>query len=167
MLDRCILVMQECFESLVVSVRTPREHLDVPQLCDQEEMDRAPMAGVLSALEQVETPWVFAIACDMPFICTEIISHMAGCRGDQQAVAAVVGGNIQPLAAFYSKDVLPEMRRRMHGGDRSLRKLLSHIDTTFVEESQLKKMDSGLHAFLDLDTNQDVSVAAAILESSR
>lgn len=167
MLDRCIMAMQEQFAFLVASVRTPRLELDIPQICDREDLERAPMAGILSALEQVETPWIFAIACDMPLICGGIIGYMAACRGHQKAIAAVVGGRVQPLGAFYAKAALPEMRRCIQSGDRSLRNLLGHMDVTLVEEDRLKMIDPDLLGFMDLDTDQDVRMAEAVLEKAQ
>lgn len=167
MLDRCVMAMQKQFKHLALSVRTPREYINIHQVCDQEGDDRAPMAGIVSVLEQVDTPWVFAIACDMPLINPCIIDYMASCRGHQHAVAAVVGGIVQPLSAFYSKAILPEMRLRMNRGDRSLMTLIGDLDVTLVEEKQLKAIDPDMHGFMDLDTEQDVDMAEAILGASR
>ncbi len=59
--------------------------LDVPQVCDAQ-LDSGPLAGLAAGMEGAATPWIFAVACDMPFINPAVIEYLAGQRTDCQAV---------------------------------------------------------------------------------
>ena len=155
LLNQAIRHMQPLFETLVVSVREPREHLLFPQLCDRGS-DRGPMAGIATALERVDSQWVFALACDMPFISTEMVVAMAGQRANQEVVVPCVDQVIQPLAAFYSKSCLPVMQAQMHEGRRSLQALIAKVNASIVSEQALRAFDPELLSFMDLDTQTDV-----------
>lgn len=162
LLNIVIRNMQPHFETLLVSVREPREHLSFPQLCDKGK-DRGPMIGIATALERVDAPWVFAIACDMPFMSVRLINAMAEKRGKFDAVVPFVDHTLQPLAAFYSKSCLPRMQSQIKTGNRSLKALLEQSDITILTEKDCKRHDPGLRSFLDLDTPTDLAQAEALL----
>jgi len=164
LLHRAIFGMQQQFEQLLISVREPREHLLFPQLCDRGE-GGGPMMGISTALERVNTPWVFVMACDMPFVSAALLSAMAERRGNQQVVVPVVDGMVQPLAAFYSKSCLPLMRQQIISGDRSLKRLIEKADATLIDGEELRAFDPELLSFMDLDSKHDVEKAEGILRS--
>jgi molybdopterin-guanine dinucleotide biosynthesis protein A len=79
LLESVISTMQSIFPTVIVSVRQPRDGLNVPQVCD-EQVASGPLAGLIAGLAKVETPWVFAVACDMPFVMPEVIEQLASSR---------------------------------------------------------------------------------------
>jgi len=166
LLNRAIHNMQPLFKQVVISVRESRESLLFPQLCDSGDA-RGPMMGIATALERVDTPWVFAIACDMPFIAADMIVSMAKQRGERDAVVALADGHLQPLAAFYSQSCLEPMQAQIASGQRSLKMLIENMNAAIVEEQALRQWDSGLLSFMDLDTRADVEKAETMLEHGR
>jgi molybdopterin-guanine dinucleotide biosynthesis protein A len=109
LLQRVTVSMQQVFPKVIVSVRQPRAEVVLQQVCDAEA-DGGPLAGLLAGLARVDTSWMFAVACDMPFIQPAVIERMAELRGDHQAVVPMISGYPQPLFAFYAKQALPVMR---------------------------------------------------------
>lgn len=158
LLDRVTATMQQVFPRVVVSVRQLRAGVDLPQVCDEYEAS-GPLAGLIAGLAQADTPWVFAVACDMPFVSAKVVGYLAGERGRFQAVVPVVGGYEQPLAAFYAKSALETMRASLAGGDRSLRGALEKMEVKYVSEAELRAADPQLRSFFDLDTPQDFQAA--------
>ncbi|MDO8926279.1 MAG: molybdenum cofactor guanylyltransferase [Sideroxyarcus sp.] len=150
--------MQQLFPKVIVSVRQLRAGVDLPQVCDEVEAS-GPLAGLIAGLAQADTPWVFAVACDMPFVTEAVVLHLASCRGGHQAVVPMVGGYPQPLAAFYATGTLEAMRISLAAGDRSLRGVLEKLDVRYVSEAELRECDPQLRSFFDLDTPQDYQAA--------
>jgi len=165
LLNRAIRNMQPLFDALIVSVREPRDHLLFPQLCDRGH-DRGPMAGIVTALERVDSQWVFALACDMPFISPEVVASMADKRAGKDVVVPCVDHVLQPLAAFYSKHCLSMMRAQMNEGRRSLQTLIAQVNASIVSEDALKCFDPELLGFMDLDTQTDLIQAEVVLSVS-
>ena len=150
----------QVFPQVIVSVREPRAGLDLPQVCDALP-DGGPLAGLAAALERIETPWLFAVGCDMPFVSPKVIEVLALSRAGHQAVVPVVQGHPQPLASFYARDCLDAIRDiQAGGGKRSLRALLERLDVCYVDEAQLREFDPQLRSFFDLDTPADVAAVA-------
>lgn len=159
LLQHVIATMQQVFPCIVVSVRQPRSEIDLPQICDQQS-NGGPLAGLAAGLAYVSTPWVFAVACDMPFVAPPVIELLAQRRAGCQAVVPVVQGHQQTLAAFYARSCLDVMRAHLgSGGKNSLRAVLEQLNVRYVDEAELLAADPGLHGFFDLDTPQDVIMA--------
>lgn len=161
LLEGVVATMQTVFPKVIVSVRQLRAGLDVPQVCDEQPAS-GPLAGLSAGLAQADTPWVFAVACDMPFVTQSVVSRLATFRAGQQAVVPLVGGYPQPLAAFYATTCLDAMRASLADGDNSLRGMLQKLDVRYVSEAELRDIDPQLRSFFDLDTPQDVAQASVL-----
>jgi len=162
LLNRAIRVMQPLFKKLIISVREPRENLLFSQLCDRGN-DRGPIMGIMTALERVDTQWVFVLACDMPFISPEMVVSMATHREGRDMVVPCVDHMLQPLAAFYSKNCLAQMGSQVSDGQRSLKILIGKMDAAIIPEEELMLCDPELLSFMDMDTQADVAQAEAVL----
>ncbi len=181
LLQRVIASVQPLFVQTLVSVRQPRADVALPQICDTQA-DSGPLAGLVSTLESVTTPWVFVVACDMPFVTAKVVERLAEFRsqhtpaipfqeesglvvpekvksGAVQAIVPVVDGYPQPLAAFYARAALDEMRTSLASSDRSLRGMLQRLNVCYVSEAALLECDPKMRSFFDLDTPQDYLAA--------
>jgi len=159
LLQHVVATMQQIFPEVIVSVRQPRPESDMPQVCD-DPAHTGPLAGLAAGLERATTPWVFAVACDMPFVTPAVIERLAQCRNDCQAVVPLVHGHPQPLAAFYARSCLDEIHGLLNGsGKHSLRALLNELQVCYVGEQEMLAADPQLRSFFDLDTPQDMAQA--------
>jgi len=170
LLNRAICQVQPHFSKLIVSVRQHREQLLLPQICDQKDPcnqnnAQGPIIGVSTALQHVATPWLFVIACDMPFVSEKLMHAMARQRNGQEAIVATTAGRLQPLLALYAKSCLPRMRQHITSGNRSLQALLQQANTTIIREAECRQYDPDLLSFMDMDTPEDITRAAKILRN--
>jgi molybdopterin-guanine dinucleotide biosynthesis protein A len=161
LLQRVIESVQPLFAQTLLSVRQPRADLSLPQICDTQ-LGGGPVVGLVSVLERVETPWVFVVACDMPFVAPALIRHLANCRATHQAVVPIVQGYGQPLAAFYAHSALPLLQASLASGEKSLTRALKLLDVCYVAADELVQFDPQLRSFFDLDTPQDAALAEGL-----
>ncbi len=154
LLENIIATMQQLFPKVIVSVRQPRAGIDVPQVSDFQRAG-GPLVGLISGLKKAETHWVFAVACDMPFVTQAVVSRLAIYRSGHQAVVPLVGGYPQPLAAFYAVSCMDAMQASLNEGDKSLLGMLRKLDVRYVSEAELRDVDPQFRSFFDLDTPQD------------
>ncbi|MDR1423421.1 MAG: molybdenum cofactor guanylyltransferase [Azoarcus sp.] len=162
LLQRAIQTMRAIFPTVLVSVRTPRPDIDAPQVLD-ELPDAGPLAGLCAGLRRAQTPWVFALATDMPYLHAPLIEHLATLRGNCQAVVPKTGAHLQTLAAFYAVAALPRLDATLHGaGKCSLHGALEGLAVRYVDESTLcestlreptpRAAAATRQSFIDLDT---------------
>jgi molybdopterin-guanine dinucleotide biosynthesis protein A len=158
LLQSVIGSVQPLFAQTLVSVRELRTDVALPQICDTQA-DGGPLVGLISALEAVTTPWVFVVACDMPFVAPALITHLASLRDHHQAVIPKAHEHAQPLAAFYALSCLPVLRQSLAGGNKSIIGALKSLDVRYVGADELLQWDAQLRSFFDLDTPQDLALA--------
>lgn len=158
LLQSVVTTMRQLFPQVIVSVRQPRADIGLPQVCD-EMPDGGPLAGLVASLGKIDTPWVFMVACDMPFVVPQVVELLAGYRARHQAVVPVVHGYPQPLAAFYAASCLAPLRASLAAQQKSLRGVLKQLDVRYVDEAEMLQADPHLRSFFDLDTPQDVAAA--------
>ena len=173
LMQQLIETVSPLFPHLVVSVGAPRADLPWPQVCD-ERPGLGPLGGLCAALGKVDTPWIFALATDMPFVAPPLIEALAARRdGTADAVVPRVHGHPQPLAAFYSTRCSAAFAALLEGSAgegtdasdarrRSLRAALGTIAALYVDEPELLAADPGLRSFFDLDTPQDLTAATRL-----
>lgn len=73
-----------------------------------------PLAGLSTAVESADAPWLFVCACDMPLVTPDSISALTarvgaggvGSAGEPDAVVPVVDGHDQPLHALYRRSAV-------------------------------------------------------------
>jgi molybdopterin-guanine dinucleotide biosynthesis protein A len=167
LLQRTLALMRTLFPAVLVSVRQPRadlDDLDAPQVFD-ERADAGPLAGLCAGLQRAETPWIFAVAADMPYLLPSVVHALAARRGTHQAVVPVIDGRLQPMAAFYATSILPALRSTLHGvGKPGLVAALDGLDICRVEAADLLAVDANLSSFTDLDTPADLAAARQFFE---
>lgn len=159
LLQHMIDAVRPQFPRILVSVRDGRSDIRVPQVRDRT-MGKGPLAGLCAGLTRVDTPWVFAVAADMPFISPALIARLARERHHHQAAVPVIDGFPQPLTAFYARTAVGEMQRTLETGDDcSLRGLLKRLDVNWIDAESLRDADPALRSFVDLDTPEDLAQA--------
>lgn len=102
LLSRC-LDLSPLAAEVLVSVRSPGDAAGwglevVPDLLT----DRGAPGGLVSLLVRARTPWLLAVAVDMPFFgVAEASRLLAARRDDLEVIVASHGGRLEPLAALY------------------------------------------------------------------
>ncbi|MCX7192997.1 MAG: molybdenum cofactor guanylyltransferase [Proteobacteria bacterium] len=164
LLQRVSAIVQPLFSETLVSVRAPRADCDLIQVCDNPA-HAGPLAGLAAGLEGAKTAWIFAVACDMPFITSQLIEYISEFRKDYDAVVPVVESFPQPMAAFYATRCLGVLHEILSGnGKKSPRTLLDKLNVRYVNEAELQAAD--LRSFFDLDTPEDMSIAVNIADTN-
>jgi len=81
-----------------------------------------PLAGVEAALAHARHRLVAVAACDLPRLRPEFWAYLLAAMGEAPAVASAgPDGEVEPLAAVYTRRLLPELTRARARGVRSLR----------------------------------------------
>lgn len=163
LLNRVAQRIGPLFSELLISVREPYPHLAYPQIIDQAA-SQGPMVGVVTALRQITTTWLFVIACDMPFVSSHLIQAMADHRQQQEVIASKIAGVLQPLLALYSTSCLPRMEQQLEQGNRSLQQLVQQAKRTVMDESECRQYDPDLLSWIDLDTPKAIGCAENMLQ---
>jgi molybdopterin-guanine dinucleotide biosynthesis protein A len=113
--------------------------------------------GLHAALSAASTPWVFAAACDMPFLSSQAIALLCSHRGGALAVVPRWRGRLEPLHALWSRACLPALAAALEAGDPSLQELAAAVGARLVEEAAWREVDPEGRCFENANTPEDVA----------
>lgn len=89
-----------------------------------------PIGGIYTALEYAKYD-IVTVACDMPYLNSEIVERIAN-EMDDKSVIAVTNGKLQPLCSGYKKGIINKVSLCIEGNDLKLRSLIDKIDKSYI-----------------------------------
>lgn len=135
--------------------------LDCPMVVDRWP-GRGPLGGLVSTMELMNTPLVFAVAGDAPFVDKAFIDRVADAwqPGDEAVVPAhpnKARKRLEPLAALYDRAAfLREATKALGSGDESLH---AAVERLHVRELTVKPGEERI--FTNVNTPADYAAAVS------
>ena len=162
---RSLAVLRAVFEQVVVVVAQdgPPIEAEVPVLRDLIP-DCGSLGGLYTGLKQAGTEWVFAVACDMPFLDPATIRHFAGLKGEADVVMAKLQNGLHPMHALYHRHCLPVMESFLRAKDLKIHRLADHpsLHVRLITPEELVSLDPEGRSFFNVNTPDDLSAARSI-----
>ncbi|WP_367949367.1 molybdenum cofactor guanylyltransferase [Bacillus sp. FJAT-29790] len=120
-----------------------------------------PLAGIHAGLELSSTDKNLIVACDMPFISSEIGKDLLKLLEDYQAAVPRISGQLHPLFAAYRKEVQGEICKSLERQQLQIWKFLQSVDTKIVTEDDLRKLDLPYkdHHFFNMNHPEEFEAA--------
>jgi len=148
--------LQSLFEQVVLVSNTKakfagRTDFTEFRIIEDHYMEKGPMGGISTALEQVQTEYVFIMACDMPLPDTGLIGRMYRKLEEDQVLVCSHQGKLEPLLAFYHKSCLPVFKKQMEIGELKPRSAFPALNVGLYCLS-----DTEINTIVNLNTPEDV-----------
>ena len=109
--------------------------LPVPAVVDQYP-GMGPLAGLHAGLAAAKTPWVLAVACDIPYVTPDVLWLLTDARSTDTAavLARTPDGRNQPLCACYSAVIRSVVEEQLSAGRLSMSELLGLLSPVRIVE---------------------------------
>ncbi len=114
--------------SLPFPIRDPQVH----RLLDRFPSE-GPLAGVLTAFEQIPHAWIAVFPVDMPFLSPAIYRHLWRQRRTAPILCAATSASRYPLVAFWNHSTYPQLKALFQQGIRSVFQALEILPHAFVD----------------------------------
>jgi molybdopterin-guanine dinucleotide biosynthesis protein A len=121
-----------------------------------------PLAALGVGLREVVTGRALLVACDMPFLSSEVLRFLLDQQGEHDACVPRPADVALPTCAVYARRADRIVQSLVDDGERSLRALLDRLTVRWVEDSELRAIDPELQSFMDCDTPEDYARALKI-----
>lgn len=133
LIERSVTLLTEMFPSVVISSDRGAEFefLGIPVLPDIRK-DCGPLGGIHAVLTQTHADSLFVLACDMPFVSTDLIRYVISSRPDANAVVPSLAGRVHPLCGLYSRNGLSAIERALYQGKYKLQDVLREVKAAVV-----------------------------------
>jgi molybdopterin-guanine dinucleotide biosynthesis protein A len=115
------------------------------------------LGGVHAALQNCSAEWALVVACDFPFVKTDLFSMMMSFATGFDAVAPIQRDMVpQPLCTLYRVDVcLEQAERLIKSGERKPIALLQSVRTRWISFEELEDLNGSRHFFDNINTPED------------
>ena len=121
---------------LSVNHQKPYTHLPYP-LIEDTYKGIGPLGGIYTALTSIPTDYIFVVGCDMPLVDQSVVTYL--CSHLTPTTSCVVlkdeEGRLYPMAALYSKRLLPAISEQIEGENFRLRLLFDDPDACLLDMS--------------------------------
>ncbi len=103
LVDRVTAEMKNIFRQviLITNERGPYEYLGLPTFEDLIK-GLGPIGGIYTGLISISDQAGFFVACDMPFINSQLVRYMVDIKDNYAAVIPSGASGLEPLHAIYS-----------------------------------------------------------------
>jgi molybdopterin-guanine dinucleotide biosynthesis protein A len=121
-LERSIRILQPAVSHLVVAAgKANRYALQGVEAIEDPIPGCGPLGGILAALEESTADAVFVLACDLPFVTTDLIRFLIEAEPGRAIVVPSSEGDVQPLCGRYAVSLKLALRTFLQGGGRKVR----------------------------------------------
>src|SRR5262249_9672580 len=112
-----------------------------------------PLAGIESAIRTGESD-VLVLACDLPFVTTELLLALRRIHETESADATVPldsGGRLEPLVSVYGSNCLSHVQSMLDAGDYKVDRLFSRVSTRFVAFDEIAALPGSDRFFTNIN----------------
>ncbi|MGG4488328.1 molybdenum cofactor guanylyltransferase [Metabacillus idriensis] len=155
-LDLALKNLKAVTETAAVIGRTDHAKEHVQFFSDSAQYKgMGPLAGLYTAMKEVQADWYLVLACDMPLIDKEILTVLiSGINEKQPAVIPVVYGKCHPLCALYHFSILSEIERLLDQKQLKMMTLLNQLNPVYLDEANF----SNPERFANINRREDLGI---------
>ncbi len=122
-----------------------------------------PLSGIHAALATAESSTVLVVACDLPFVTTELFAGLLELLKDgTEAVVPRVSGRAVPVCALYRRVCLERLQACLDRGELKAQQFVASLATTYADEDVLERLDPQGICLKNINTPEDFERAQAI-----
>jgi molybdopterin-guanine dinucleotide biosynthesis protein A len=166
LLERGLAVLHSFFQEVLVVIAQDSPPLGVDARVVRDLVpDCGSLGGLYSGLMQATTPWVFVVACDMPFLNQAVIAQFTSRRATADIVMAKLDARLQPMHALYGKQCLPVLEQMIRARQLKIQEITSQssLRVCYVTEADLLTIDPSGRSFYNVNTLADLEAARSLL----
>ncbi|WP_066296556.1 molybdenum cofactor guanylyltransferase [Bacillus sp. FJAT-29937] len=140
-IERIVVELSKIVSNMVIVTNAFEDYqfLGLPMVQDQWK-DMGPLAGIHAGLSASSTEKNLVVACDMPFISSQLGGILLTLLDDYQVAVPDVLGQLHPLFAAYRKDTLGGIQQSLQNKELRIRQFFKHTKTKYVTEACLQKL---------------------------
>ena len=130
--------------------------------------DYGPLGGIHTALTNARNNGVLIVACDLPFVTTQLFEKLIAFGTDYEIVVPISQhGQTEQMCAQYSKECLPAIESLYKECIHTPKALFERCKTKRLEWSEIETLPNAMHFFDNLNTPEDYQRANVLSPAFR
>jgi len=166
LLERGLEMLQSIFCEVLVVIAQDSPPLSIDARVVRDLVPECgSLGGLYTGLTQATTPYIFVVACDMPFLNQTVIAQFTNRRTTDDIVIAKLDDRLHPMHALYSKRCLPALEQMIRARQLKIQEIVSQssLRVRYVTEVDLLTIDPSGHSFYNVNTMADLEAARSLL----
>lgn len=139
-IERMVQELSKTVSDMLIVTNSFEEYqfLGLPMVQDKWR-GMGPLAGIHAGLSASKTDKNLIVACDMPFISSELGGILLHLLDHYQAAVPEIDGQLHPLFAAYRKDALDVIQQCLQKRELKIRGFLNHIHCRLMTEADFSE----------------------------
>jgi FdhD protein len=155
-IERIHRQLSALFPEVILVTNTPEYYSFLPcRMVPDEFPGLGSLAGIHAGLKHSKTEHIFVVACDMPYLNSELIRQMIAKTSGSDVVIPESDGGLEPLHAMYSKNCLPAMEDALKSGIRKIVDCFDWSKVSVLSKSEIAVVDPEFLSFRNINTPEE------------
>ncbi len=155
-IERIHRQLSEIFPEVILVTNTPEYYRFLPcRMIPDEFPGLGSLAGIHAGLKHSNTEHIFVVACDMPYLNSELILQMISKAQGSDVVIPESDGGFEPLHAVYAKSFLPAMEEALKSGTSKIVDCFDWSRVTVVSRDEISAVDPEFQSFRNINTPEE------------
>lgn len=156
MISNIVEIFTDIFEEvIVVSNQLNKYEIDNIREASDIYLGAGPLGGIHAGLVTSSNDYIFVVACDMPFIETNLIEYLIEVGKGYDITVPIIANKIEPLFAVYSKNCKSYIEGLLKSNVYKVKELFSLVKVNYVDEQTLNKIVDIENVFYNVNTPED------------
>lgn len=144
------------FQEVLLVTNTPELYRFLPCRSVQDVYPGlGSLAGIHAGLTHSTTPYIFAVACDMPYLNDALVRDLIARASDCHAVIPESDSGLEPLHAVYGKGCLASMENALAQGKSKITDSLEWEKVVVVKKEEVAVFDPEFLSFRNINTPEE------------
>ena len=151
LIEHQIKLLQSIFNKVIISANNQKYSFVGVNIIKDDIDSKGPIGGILSALKNSTTDYIFVLSVDLPFMSKEFIESMINNYQNFDITIPVNNGKYEPTCAIYNKTCIPIIEQQIRIKNNKLVDFINLCNTNFIKISTYSSLYSD-KLFLNLNT---------------
>ena len=140
--------------TLITNTPDKYGHLGYPMIEDVYP-GKGALGGIYTGIQAALYPYCLMVACDMPFLNTELLRYLVDLAPGFDVVVPCIRQFPETLHAVYGKECLEPIRRRLFADQLKIVGFFDDVKVRYVERDDVARFDPTFRSFLNMNTLDD------------
>ncbi len=156
MIEHVLDTLRPQVEQILINANRNHEtyaSYNYPVISDSIEGYCGPLAGMASAMQHCDTPYLMATPCDSPFLPDDLVARLYNALQAEQASISVAhdGDRMQPVFALLDCNLLESLLTFLHSGERKIDRWYAQQHCVLADFSDCPD------TFLNINSPEDIT----------
>jgi molybdopterin-guanine dinucleotide biosynthesis protein A len=168
-LDQTLTLFSKVFKEVILVVNDPKDFcLPDAMVVTDIIPARCALAGLHTGLFHASNKWIYASACDVPFVSEAVIRYLlANRKPGKEIIIPRSREGLEPLFALYNKSCLPLMEKNLAEKRYMIKKFFRPRKVWEICPEELEKLDPEMRFKFNVNTPEDLAEARSMARGIR